>query len=361
MSNNNVQSNDDPKAYHDIMDATDAILDRWADGEDLSAENEKEATDEAPEEETIEDTSSDTTEDEDQDYEEVVEETEEDPDTSEDDTEEEDEPEEAEEDDETEVELSDDTLVEIQVDGEIQQASLADLKRLHGQEASLTRKSQEVAAKRKEAEEAIGKAHISYQKLLERAEARMKPYQEVDMLVASRQMSTEDFAAFRREAQEAEKDLKFLKEESDAFYKDAQAQQQKQVQQAATECIKVLQQELPDWGDELYNSIRTYAVSQGLPQEQVDQYVDPQVIMILNKARLYDQTKATATQKKAKAKVIKAKNTTRRVLKAKKAPQTDADLKVQRQRKAQDKLRKNSSRSGDLDDIADALMSRWER
>ena len=153
MSNNNVQSNDDPKAYHDIMDATDAILDRWADGEDLSAENEKEATDEAPEEETIEDTSSDTTEDEDQDYEEVIEETEEDPDTSEDDTEEEDEPEEAEEDDETEVELSDDTLVEIQVDGEVQQASLADLKRLHGQEASLTRKSQEVAAKRKEAEE----------------------------------------------------------------------------------------------------------------------------------------------------------------------------------------------------------------
>ena len=46
------------------------------------------------------------------------------------------------------------------------------------------------------------------------------------MLVASRQMSTEDFAAFRKEAKAAEDDLKFLKEEADAFYRDANAQRQ---------------------------------------------------------------------------------------------------------------------------------------
>jgi len=177
------------------------------------------------------------------------------------------------------------------------------------------------------------------------------------MLVASRQMSTEDFAAFRREAQEAEKDLKFLKEEADAFYKDAQAQQQQKVQQAATECIKVLSEKLPDWGDELYNSIRSYAVSQGLPQEQVDQYVDPQVIMILNKARLYDQTKATAQTKKAKAKVIKLKQSKGRVLKAKKAPPTRTDDQRARQQKARERLRSST----DLDDVADALLSRWEQ
>ena len=71
------------------------------------------------------------------------------------------------EDDETEVELSEDALVEVQVDGETQQVSLKSLKRLHGQEASLTRKSQDVAARRKEAEEALAKADISYRKLLE--------------------------------------------------------------------------------------------------------------------------------------------------------------------------------------------------
>ena len=354
----NVQDNaTQPRALDDMFDASEAILDRWSDGENLSEENEElEATDDSIVGETDEETSD--TYDDDEDLEEV-EDTEEDPDT--DDTEDEDEPETDQEDDETEVELSDDTLVEIQVDGEAKQASLKDLKRLYGQEASLTRKSQETAAKRKEAEEALAKADISYRKLLERAEARMKPYAEVDMLVASRQMSTEDFAALRREAQEAEKDLKFLREEADAFYKDAQAQQQKQVQEAAQNCVKVLSEQLPDWGDELYNNIRSYAVSQGLPQEQVDQYVDPTVIMILNKARLYDQTKATAETKKAKAKVIKTKEGTRKVLKTKKAPKGDADIRVQRQRDAQKRLRSNTSRAGDLEDIADALMSRWER
>ena len=354
MSNVQNREATQPTVYDDISDAADAILDRWADGEDLSDNNEElEATDEPSNEETEEDTS-DTQDDDEQDYEEV-EETDEDPDT--DDTEDQDEPETEEEDDETEVLLSDDTMVEIQVDGEVKQASLKDLKRLHGQEASLTRKSQEVAAKRKEAEDALGKAHISYQKLLERAEARMKPYNEVDMLVASRQMSAEDFAAFRRESQEAEKDLKFLQEEADAFYKDAQAQQQKQVQEAATECIRVLKNDLPDWGDELYNSIRSYAVSQGLPQEQVDQYVDPQVIKILNKARLYDQTKVTAETKKAKAKVIKTKQSKGRVLKAKKSPPTRSDDQRAKQQKARERLRNST----DIDDVTDALLSRWER
>ena len=356
---NNVQDNaTQPRVLDDMFDASEAILDRWSDGEDLSEENEMlEAADDSNVGETDEETSD--TYDDDEDLEEVKEETDEDPET--DDTEDEDEPETDQEDDETEVELPDDTLVEIQVDGEAKQASLKDLKRLYGQEASLTRKSQEAAAKRKEAEEALAKADISYRQLLERAEARMKPYAEVDMLVASRQMSTEDFAALRREAQEAEKDLKFLREEADTFYKDAQAQQQKQVQEAAQNCVKFLSEQLPDWGNELYNDIRTYAVSQGLLQEQVDQYVDPAVIMILNKARLYDQTKATAEIKKAKAKVIKTKEGTRKVLKTKKAPKSDADIRVQRQRDAQKRLRSNTSRAGDLEDIADALMSRWER
>ena len=347
------QESTQPAAYDDLSDAADALLARWSDGEDLSEDNEElEATDDSLVGETDEETSD--TQDDEEDLEEV-EDTEEDPDT--DDAEDEDEPETAEEDDETEVELSEDALVEIQVDGETKQASLKDLKRLYGQEASLTRKSQETAAKRKEAEEALQKTHLSYQKLLERAEARMKPYAEVDMLVASRQMSTEDFAALRREAAEAEKDLKFLKEEADAFYKDAQAQQQKQVQEAAQNCVKVLSEQLPDWGDELYNNIRSYAVSQGLPQEQVDQYVDPTVIMILNKARLYDQTKATAETKKAKAKVIKTKQTKSRVLKAKKAPPTSRDVDRQRQRKARDRLKTST----DLDDVTEALMARWER
>lgn len=349
----NVQLNEDsqPRSL-DSDDAADAILSRWQDGETLSEEDE-EAADEPQQEdedETLEDTSD---EDQDDETEQTDEEDEEDPDA------ESEEPETDEEDEEVELSIDDDTQVEIIVDGETQRVSISALKRLHGQEASLTRKSQDLAAQRKEADAAYQKANISYQKLLERAEARAKPYSEVDMLVASRQMDADDFAKLRAESKDAESDLKFLREEADAFYRGAQDQQAKLHQQAASECVKVLQAQMPEWSNDVYNDIRAYAVSQGLPSEQVDQYVDPQVIMLLNKARLYDQTKATAETKKQKAKVIRAKdsNTGKKILRSTKSPVRE-DSKARRVKKAHDVLR---SKTGDSDDIAEALLARWEQ
>lgn len=350
----NVQVSEEPQPRNlDLDDAEAAILNRWEDGETLSDED-QEATDE-PREEDEDETSEDQSEIQDDNDEQTEDEDDEDPDQSE----------EPETDEEDEVELSgidDDTEVEIIVDGETQRVSIAALKRLHGQEASLTRKSQDLAATRKQADAALQKADISYQKLLERAEARAKPYTEVDMLVASRQMDADDFAKLRAEAKDAEDNLKFLKEEADAFYRDAQDQQTKLHQQAASECVKVLQSQMPDWGNDLYNDIRSYAVSQGLQQEQVDQYVDPAVIMLLNKARLYDQTKATAETKKAKSKVIRAKdgNKNKKILRSTKSPVSD-DSAVRRAKKAQQMLRSNPSRNGDADDIAEALLARWEQ
>jgi hypothetical protein len=349
MDNNNVQLNEDsqPRSL-DADDAADAILSRWEDAETLSEEDE-EATDDPQQEdedETLEDTSD---RDQDDETEQTDEEDDEDPDDEEPETDEE---------DEVELSIDDDTQVEIIVDGETQRVSIAALKRLHGQEASLTRKSQDLAAQRKEADAAFQKANISYQTLLERAEARAKPYTEVDMLVASRQMDADDFAKLRAESKDAEADLKFLREEADAFYRGAQDQQKVLHQQAASECVKVLQAQMPEWSNDVYNDIRAYAVSQGLPSEQVDQYVDPQVIMLLNKARLYDQTKATAETKKQKAKVIRAKdsNTGKKILRSTKSPARE-DSKSRRVKKAHDVLR---SKSGDADDIAEALLARWE-
>ena len=349
----NVQNNQEPQSrIIDHDDAEQAILNRWSDGETLSDE-EQEATDEPQADETLEDTSD---EDQDDETEQTDEEDDEDP--------EDDNSEETNDDDqEEEVELSidDDTQVEVIVDGETQRVSVAALKRLHGQEASLTRKSQDLANTRKQADAALQKADISYQKLLERAQARAKPYAEVDMLVASRQMDADDFAKLRSEAKDAEADLKFLTEEADAFYRDAQDQQKVLHQQAASECVKVLQAQMPDWSNDVYNDIRSYAVSQGLPSEQVDQYVDPQVIMLLNKARLYDQSKKTAQTKKAASKVIKAKqnNKGKRILRSNKAPLNDIGSSKRRADKAQQMLRANGG--SDADDIAEALMARWEQ
>ena len=335
-----TQENQQP-IYDDVSDAADALLKRWEDAETQPSEQATEEATAQDDEET-----NDTPEQE----EEILEEVEIDEDEDEVDPDEEEEPE-TEDDDEEEIEeLNDDTLIEVMVEGESRQASIKDLKRLYGQEASLTRKSQEVAKQRKTAEDNIAKTDAIMQRMVQQAEERYKPYSEVDMILASKNLDDADFAQLRKEAQAAHDDLKFIKEEADNFYTGLQQQQQQQLQEAAKEAVRVLEQDIPEWSNQLYDDIRSYAIGQGLPEAEVNSYVNPSVIKVLNKARLYDQAKKVTTTKK--------KRVAKKVLKSKKAPVSNTQLKAKRIRDAQAKL--SQSAGNDIDDIADVIMQRWE-
>ena len=357
---NNVQIQKDTSTITNALpstfdDATDAILARWE--QDATAEqasepstpDETEATPDIEQEETTDiDELEDLEEVTDEDDEEQTDRSDEELDDDNEDTEE---TESEDNSDNTEAEvLADEAEVEVIVNGETKTVSVKALKRLYGQEASLTQKSQRVAEQRKELDDAIGKNHIAFQTMLEKANERYKPYSEVDMLVAAKAMETDDFAALRKEAEEAYNELKFLQEEADTFYSDIKNQQQANLQSAAKECIKVLQDEMPNWSNKLYNDIRTYAVEQGLPEEDVNNYVDPKVIMLLNKARLYDAGKKVATTKKKSA-------TTKKTLRSTKAPEPEKQRKQAKLNEAKQKLHTSGN---DLDDIAEALLSRWE-
>ena len=348
MNDNEQNVNSEPQNL-DVDEAAEAILGRWDDGETLSEVEVDATSEDLNETEVTEDELDDEEDDEgDEDLD--------DPDTDElDDNDETDEDEDDEEDDDEPLTASDDQVVDIAVNGESKKVSVKDLKRLYGQEASLTKKSQDLATQRKVSEEQMAQTQMSYQKLLERAEARHKPYADIDMLVASREMDAETFSQLRQDAKQAEDDLKFLQEESGQLVSQAQQQHQEATREAAADCVKVLQEQLPEWGDELYSDIRDYAVKSGLPKEQVDQYTDPQVIMLINKARLYDQSKQSAKSKKAKAKLSKSKSG-KKVLSSKKAPQSSKSIQRAKQKKQMDGL----SDAKDLDDIADVLLSRWE-
>jgi hypothetical protein len=349
MNDNEQNVNSEPKAL-DIDDAAEAILGRWDDGETLSEVDEDATSEDLEETEVTEDELDDEEDDEGEDNLD-------DPETGElDDDDETDEDEDGEEDDDEPLAASDDQVVDISVNGESKKVSVKDLKRLYGQEASLTKKSQDLANQRKQSEEQLAQTHMSYQKLMERAEARYKPYADIDMLVASREMDAETFSQLRQDAKQAEDDLKFLQEESGQLVSQAQQNHQQATKEAAADCVKVLQEQLPDWGNELYADIRDYAVRSGLPKDQVDQYTDPQVIMLINKARLYDQSKQSAKSKKAKAKLTKSKSGKTKVLSSKKAPPSKKSIQKANQQKQMDML----SGAKDLDDIAEALMSRWE-
>ena len=318
-------------------DAAEGFLKGWEAEDNESSPSPPEEDTEAPESTEQEDTEGE--EEEAVDSEEV----EEDPEEDSEETEDEDEEEES---TSKKKVLDDDSLVEVKVDDEVLKVSVKDLKRLYGQEASLTKKSQQVAATRKAVEQEALKTAAVLDKMYKKAEERWKPYSEVDMLLASKQLDSDQFAALRSEAQAAWEDFKFVSEEADSFIKESQAQQQNKLKEAAVDAIKVLKENIPNWNTNLYDSIREYAVNHGMPSDMVNSLVDPVAIQIIHKARLYDEAKKIVTKKKD----LKPK----KILKTTKA----SDPKAMTPNKTAENAQRLKA-SGDLDDAAELFLSRW--
>ena len=314
-------------------DAEDAFLNRWkSDAPELSDDDEGATEADDDDLETVEASDED-------DQTETDDESEEDPEETPDDTKKK---------DQKYVE-DDDAVVKIKVGDEELQASIKDLKRLYGQEAALTKKSQEIALKRKEAEDTGAKHLVGLQKLYERAMERYKPYAEVDMLVASKSLSNEEFAALRSEASRSYEDVQFLQTELDGFVQGLEGQRQAMIREQAKSAIEVLKDPengIPKWSQETYDDIRNYAIRNGMPKDIVNQIVDPVIIKTLWKAMKYDNGKTVATVKKAKA--------PKKVLKSKSSSETQRFTKTDGH-KAISKLRSSGSR----DDAASAFLSRW--
>ena len=81
---------------------------------------------------------------------------------------------------------SDETYVKVKVGDEDKEVSVKDLKRLYGQEASLTRKSQEVADQRRVADEGVAKNVAALNVLHEKAKLKAEPYKNIDWLAVSK-------------------------------------------------------------------------------------------------------------------------------------------------------------------------------
>lgn len=242
--------------------------------------------------------------------------------------------------------LDDDAIVEVKVDDETLKVSVKDLKRLYGQEAALTKKSQQVAAKRKEVEQEQMKTAAVLDKMYQKAAERWKPFAEIDMLVASKQLDADQFAALRAEAQAAYEDFRFITEEAQQFVQQTQAKQAEMRKEAASEAVKVLKEAIPNWSNSLYDSIREYAINTGMPADVVNNLVDPVAIQLIHKARLYDESKKIAVKKKV-AQPKKVIKTT--------AMSNPNAMKTQSAEAAQKRLRA----TGDLDDAADLFLNRW--
>lgn len=242
--------------------------------------------------------------------------------------------------------LDDDKVVKIKVDDEELEVSVKDLKRLYGQEAALTKKSQQVAERRKELEDANTRAAAQLDRLHQKARARWEPYSKIDMLVASKSLDNEQFAALRAEAQAAYDDYRFITQEVDSFVKTANEQRQQQRKAEAADAVTHLTKTIPGWNQKVYDDVRTYAIGFGMPAEMVNNLTDPHAIQIIHKAMLHDKAKTIVTKK--------VNNTPKKVLKTS-TPTTVKSTKVDKSQKALKALKS----SGSTEDAANVFLARW--
>lgn len=248
----------------------------------------------------------------------------------------------------------DDDEVVVKVGDQELRASVRDVKRLLGQEASLTKKSMEVSEKLK-AVEAKEREHVeALDAMVKRAHERAKPYAEIDWLVVSKTLSAEDLKQLREDAKEAFADYNYLTQERQKLAEAAQQRQAEELPKKVEAAIKAITDEtspshIPGWSEKVYSEIRDFAIERlKLPAEDVNNETNPAVIKMLWMASQF--AKAQEAVKKAKP---VAKASAKKVLK----PSTPS-----RDRGDDGKFTSSlarAKRSGRAEDAAAALLEAW--
>jgi hypothetical protein len=268
--------------------------------------------------------------------------------------EEEDEPEDEPEDDEDEqVEESPPPAPEsytVKVDGEEVSVTLDELRAGYSRTASWTRKSQELARQRKafeQEDQAVRQERMKYAELLGTLEQQLQAQ-------LPQEPTTDDpreWIHFQRKTQELEK----VRAEQGKLQETLQAQWQADRDRITSQENEKLAQIFPEWQEESValgakQDLVSYATGLGFDREELENVYDHRVVVLLAKAKAYDELEVQkkTVQKKAKSSPVLKPGQPRSRSKS-----TKARRKTRSQR---DKLRD----SGRVDDAAAILYDQLD-
>lgn len=268
--------------------------------------------------------------------------------------------EEAETDDAASKKYSDDdeTFVKIKVGEDEHEVPVKDLKRLFGQEAALTKKSQEVAELRRAVEADHEANAVRLQSLLGRATKRADAYRAIPWLQLTKDpnVPADQLQALQAEAQAALEEESFLTQESTKLLQHVQQQRQTDLVQQAKETVKVLGDQtspmhIEGWNQQLYGDMLKFAVDQGVPAQVANAIADAPTLKVLHMAMMFAKGQQQVTKVAAKTKQDKAP---KRIVKTSNSPAPVNSSKSQaNQKKAMQRLAK----SGSEDDAIDAFAA----
>lgn len=249
----------------------------------------------------------------------------------------------------------DEVYVKVKVGDDEYEVPVKDLKRLHGQEASLTRKSQQVAADQRNIEaQRVQYAH-KLDTMVQRATQKADQYRQVNFFALSKDpnVTAEMLGALQDEARRAFDEESFLKAEADQFVQGVQKERNDRLVTQARDSIKQINDpdsphHIPNFSQKLHGEMMQFAIDNGVPAELANNLVDAPSMKILHMAMSFKKGAA-----KAVTKVVN--KSPKKIMKTSTVP-TPKSSNVRRQETAMKKLREGT---GGHDDVADAFMSRW--
>ena len=232
---------------------------------------------------------------------------------------EEDDEEEAEESDEEEGEEPD--LYAVKVDGEEIEVTFDELLKGYSRQSDYTKKTQELSAGRKEIEEAKStydsaltqmqqeREHYVNQlnQILQNSSNNLSEYDKIDWNTLKEDDPIE-YVKLREDYRDGKEKMQALNQQRQMAMQQQQAEAQKVQQEAVQVERSKMVEALPEWGDpdkqkELATDVKSYALTQGFSEEDLNSLIDHRSVLVLMKAAKYDALeKADVKSKKLKNK-----------------------------------------------------------
>ena len=283
---------------------------------------------------------------------------------TEDEAEEEEDSEESLEEEEPEDESETETVYTVRVDGRDVEVTEDELLKGYSRQADYTKKTQELAEYRKQMDTAVQQAQYEIQQTQQaRAQyvdaveaaissnyAHLQQFQNVDW----ERLKTEDreeYLTKRDDYRQAQEQIAELQNQHKVAAEQQQAEMAEQHRRMWMEEHQKMSQILPEWRDDekrmaISKAIGEYAAGQGYTKEELDTLVDHRSILMLMKAKAYDDVQRK--QRSVRSKKVKNKP---KVVRSK-AKQEKAPSKARKRTAQMKRLRE----TGKVDDAAEVLF-----
>ena len=213
---------------------------------------------------------------------------------------------EEEESEESDDEGEEEFLYAVKVDGEEQEVTLDELLKGYSRQSDYTKKTQELSQDRKEIEEAKStydselakmqgeRQHYinSISQILQNSSNNLNEYNKINW-DALKEDDPIEYVKMKEDFREGKEKMQALDQQRQVAMQQQQAEVQKVQQEAVQSERAKLVEAMPEWGDpdkqkELATDVKSYALTQGFSEEELNSLVDHRSVLVLMKAAKYD-------------------------------------------------------------------------